>query len=198
MANDNFPDIPDSVKEEIAHAILHDSKIITYSRKIKECIINRDFINSGKYQQMMEEERKRVMDRIMDKYEHYDVTLAEAVKNMPTEDAMEFRILLEMMTLLADALEGSLVEFNSILGKYRRSERNVSYDPLLKTMKELRLALKSQYGFCSEYHQETMGDYADKVYELVKGKATQMVKRLIAHQERLEKAKEREAKKNKQ
>ena len=86
-----------------------------------------------------------------------------------------------MVILLVDMLETSLLEINEVVASVRSGYRVTLYDELLKLSKQCAAQIQWMANETDDYYQLTFADCADDITQMVRNKVKSMLRKVYRH-----------------
>lgn len=181
-------ELPKEALDIIRKQIQQNPRYIELSRKRNE------FIKRGNYMMAMKtfEATSKVEDlckqEYMKVYANEVRLMSDLVKTMSEDDQMLMNIYGNLLCMLVDITEISILNTNQLLHKYHPSYRMDMFDKIAELGEAAKNHVKIYDSVVrDDYHQNLYGDTADKMYELCFNKSKSFINKLQKHSERINK-----------
>ena len=149
-----------------------------------------DYVGMAKTRAMMEETRKAIENEYIKQNNVMRKRIAEFKEKMTDEQQETLAINSNMVILLVDMLETSLIEINEVVASVRSGYRVTLYDELLKLAKQCAAQIVWMTNETDEYYQLAFADSADDITQLVRNKVKSLLRKVYKHnREKMEEAK---------
>ena len=114
----------------------------------------------------------------------YRKRVVDFKKNMSDEDQEILSINSNMVILLADMLETSVMNINEVFHRNNPEWRVEMFDNLKKLSRECADQIKWMSKETDDFYQNTFADVADNITEMVKNKVKSLLRKVYKHNER--------------
>lgn len=149
-----------------------------------------DYVGMAKTKAKMEETRKAIEDQYIRQNNVMRKRIAEFKETMTDEQQETLAINSNMVILLVDMLETSLIEINEVVASVRSGYRVTLYDELLKLAKQCAAQIVWMTNETDDYYQLAFADSADDITQLVRNKVKSLLRKVYKHnREKMEEAK---------
>lgn len=140
-----------------------------------------DYVGMAKTRANMEETRKAIEDEYIRQNNVMRKRIAEFKQSMDDRQQEVLAINSNMVILLVDMLETSLMEINEVVASVREGYRVTLYDELLKLSRQCAAQIKWMANETDDYYQLTFADTADDVTQLVRNKVRSLLRKVYKH-----------------
>lgn len=140
-----------------------------------------DYVGMAKTRAKMSDTRKAIEDEYIRQNNIMRKRINEFKTSMDEKQQEVMATNSNMVILLVDMLETSLIEINEVVSSVREGYRVTLYDELLKLAKQCAAQIKWMANETDEYYQLTFADTADDVTELVRNKVRAMLRKVYRH-----------------
>lgn len=140
-----------------------------------------DYVGMAKTRAKMEETRRAIEDEYIKQNNVMRKRIAEFKEAMTDEQQEVLAINSNMVILLVDMLETSLIEINEVVAAVRSDYRVALYDELLKLAKQCAAQIVWMTNETDEYYQLAFADSADDITQLVRNKVKSLLRKVYKH-----------------
>ena len=148
-----------------------------------------DYVGMAKTRARMEETRKAIENEYIHQNNMMRKRVAEFKETMTDEQQDTLAINSNMVILLVDMLETSLIEINEVVASVRSGYRVTLYDELLKLAKQCASQIVWMSNETDDFYQLTFADAADDITQMVRNKVKSLLRKVYRHNREKQEAK---------
>ena len=140
------------------------------------------FVEANNTMKLMADLERRTLDAYISNYEGEVKKVSELIDCMSDEDRDKMNVYGNMLVMMCDVLETSIIEMNQLLKKYHPTFNIETFDEV----KELGVAAKTRVRMLDDnvkdqYYTNTYGTHADKLFEMCYNKAKSFISKIKKH-----------------
>ena len=142
------------------------------------------FAESANIQKKMKEIEQRAIDAYKKEFEGELKLVSELVQDMSQEDRDNMNYYGNMLIMMCDVIETTIVEMNQLLKKYHPSYSITTFDKVNELAQEAhaRVSMLSVYNE-DEFYTNHYGDTADKLFKLCYNQVKSFISKIKKHEE---------------
>lgn len=148
-----------------------------------------DYVGMAKTRAKMEETRKAIEDEYIRQNNVMRKRIAEFKQRMDDRQQEILAINSNMVIMLVDMLETSLIEINEVVSSVRSGYRVTLYDELLKLAKQCAAQIVWMSNETDDFYQLTFADAADDITLMVRNKVKSLLRKVYRHNREKQEAK---------
>lgn len=149
-----------------------------------------DYVGMAKTRARMEEVRKSIEDEYIRQNNIMRKRIAEFKATMTDEQQETLATNSNMVILLVDMLETSLIEINEVVASVRSWYRVTLYDELLKLAKQCAAQIRWMANETDDFYQLAFADSADDITQMVRNKVKALLRKVYKHNREKQEAKQ--------
>lgn len=176
--------LPKSIQDKLSDVIELNSAIKALRLNLEKCRQRRDYVGMARCQHQLQEMKHSIEEEYLRQNAVYRKRVVDFKKNMSDEDQEILSINSNMVILLADMLETSVMNINEVFHRNNPEWRVEMFDNLKKLSRECADQIKWMSKETDEYYQNTFADVADNITEMVKNKVKSLLRKVYKHNER--------------
>ena len=171
------------IKERIPDEVMEQFKIWMYKNEQYQQLVSKKAaaIKTGRYvvaamlAKEIKELEEAVLKNCINEWQHQRKTVAEIMKDCSKEELHEHNVLVNMLYVLTDILESSVMDLNDIISKYDPKRKVILFDELNACLKQTKIVMKDMAGATDNIYQIQFGDTADDIRQLIFNKVSSML-----------------------
>lgn len=173
--------LPKSIQDKLSETIELNPAIKSLRLKLEKCRQKMDYVGMARCQHQMQQLRHYVEEEYMKQNAVYRKRVVDFKKNMSEEDQEILSINSNMVILLADMLETSVMNINEVFHRNNPEWRVEMFDNLKRLSRECADQIKWMSKETDEYYQNTFADVADNITLMVRNKVKSLLRRTYEH-----------------
>ena len=167
--------IPDEVMQQFKLWMYKNEQYQEMVRKKAEAIKTGRYVVAAMLAKDIKEIEKKVLQNCIDEWQHQRKTVAEIMANCTKEELHEHNVLVNMLYVLTDMIESSVMDLNDIISKYDPKRKVILFDELNACLKQTKIVMKDMAGATDNIYQIQFGDTADDIRQLIFNKVSSML-----------------------
>ena len=173
--------LPQPLLDKLNETIVKHPYMRSLESKMSQQRSKGDYVGMAMTRAKMEETRKAIEDEYIKQNNVMRKRIDEFKSNMDDTQQEIMAINSNMVILLVDMLETSLLEINEVVASVRSGYRVTLYDELLKLSKQCAAQIQWMANETDDYYQLTFADCADDITQMVRNKVKSMLRKVYRH-----------------
>lgn len=173
--------LPKSIQDKLSDVIELNSAIKSLRLKLEKCRQKMDYVGMARCQHQMQQLRHYVEEEYMKQNLAFRKRLSDFKNNMSDDDQEILAVNSNMVILLADMLETSVMEINEVFTRNNPAWRVEMFDRLQELGRECADQIRWMSKETDEYYQNTFADVADNITLMVRNKVKSLLRRTYEH-----------------
>lgn len=173
--------LPKSIQDKLEDTIELNPVIKSLRAKLENARQKRDYVTMARMQHNIMELKRHIESEYLKQNAVYRKRVVEFKQNMSDEDQEILSINSNMVILLADMLETSVMTINEVFQRNNPAWQVDMFDNLQKLSRECADQIKWMSVETDEYYQNTFADIADSITEMVKNKVKSLLRKVYKH-----------------
>lgn len=177
---DEMKQLEDVVKRELRK----NSKYLALEKKYVACVAGRNYVMAMQLRDAMTKIENIVRAEILGRYHKEAEQMRVLVRSMKEDDQMLMNVYGNLLCMLVDILDITIIDTNTLLRKYHPSFHIDMFDKIKQLGKECTMHVKMyDMAVKDEWHQNLYGDTADKMYKMCFNKSKSFINKLAKRAE---------------
>ena len=173
--------LPKSIQDKLSDVIELNSAIKALRLNLEKCRQRKDYVGMARCQHQLQEMKHSIEEEYLRQNAVYRKRVVDFKKNMSDEDQEILSINSNMVILLADMLETSVMEINEVFTRNNPAWRVEMFDRLQALGRECADQIRWMSKETDEYYQNTFADVADNITLMVRNKVKSLLRRTYEH-----------------
>lgn len=173
--------LPKSIQDKLSETIELNPAIKSLRLKLEKCRQKMDYVGMARCQHQMQQLRHYVEEEYMKQNLAFRKMLSDFKNNMSDDDQEILAVNSNMVILLADMLETSVMEINEVFTRNNPAWRVEMFDRLQALGRECADQIRWMSKETDEYYQNTFADVADNITLMVRNKVKSLLRRTYEH-----------------
>lgn len=179
--NMTIEQLPKSIQDKLSETIELNPAIKSLRLKLDKCRQRKDYIGMARCQHQIQELKRYVEEEYIRQNAVYRKKVVDFKESMSDADQEILSIHSNMVILLADMLETSVMEINEVFRRNNPAWRVEMFDSLCKLGRECADQIKWMSKETDSYYQDTFAGVADKITEMVRNKVKSLLRKVYKH-----------------
>lgn len=176
--------LPKSIQDKLSEVIELNPAIKSLRLKLEKCRQKRDYIGMARCQHQLQQFKHCIEDEYMRQNLAYRKKIIDFKSTMSDDDQEVLAINSNMIILLADMLESSVMEIQEVFGRSNPAWKMEMFDKLQALGRECADQIKWMSQETDMYYQTTFADVADSITVMVRNKVKSLLRKTYAHNRR--------------
>lgn len=173
--------LPKSIQDKLADTIELNPAIKSLRISFEKYRKKKDYVNMAKCQYQIQQLKHCVEEEYLKQNAAYRKRVVDFKENMSEDDQEILSINSNMVILLADMLETSVMTINEVFERNNPAWRIEMFDRLKQLGRECADQIKWMSQETDDFYQLTFADTADNVTEMVKNKVKSLLRKVYKH-----------------
>ena len=179
--NMTIEQLPKSIQDKLADTIELNPVIKSLRAKLESARQKRDYVTMARMQHNIMELKRHIESEYLKQNAVYRKKVVDFKQSMSDEDQEILSINSNMVILLADMLETSVMTINEVFQRNNPAWQVDMFDNLKKLSRECADQIKWMSVETDEYYQNTFANITDSITEMVKNKVKSLLRKVYKH-----------------
>ena len=173
--------LPKSIQDKLSEVIELNSAIKALRLNFEKYRQKKDYVGMARCQHQLQEKKHSIEEEYLRQNAVYRKRVVDFKQNMSDEDQEILSINSNMVILLADMLETSVMNINEVFRRNNPEWRVEMFDNLTKLSRECAEQIKWMSKETDDFYQNTFADIADNITEMVRNKVKSLLRKVYTH-----------------
>lgn len=179
--NMTIEQLPKSIQDKLTETIELNPLIKSLRAKLENARKKHDYVTMARLQHNIMELKRHIESEYLKQNAVYRKKVVDFKQSMSDEDQEILSINSNMVILLADMLETSVMTINEVFQRNNPAWRVEMFDNLQKLSRECADQIKWMSKETDSYYQDTFAGVADKITEMVRNKVKSLLRKVYKH-----------------
>lgn len=175
--------LPKSIQDKLSDVVELNSAIKALRLNLEKCRQRRDYVGMARCQHQLQEMKHSIEEEYLRQNAVYRKRVVDFKANMSEDDQEILSVNSNMVILLADMLETSVMNINEVFKRNNPEWQVEMFDNLRKLSRECADQIKWMSKETDDYYQNTFADIADNITEMVKNEVKSLLMKVYKHNE---------------
>lgn len=181
MSELTIEQLPKSIQDKLVDTIELNPAIKALRNNLEKCRKKHDYVGMARCQHQIQEMKHCIEEEYIKQNDVYRKRVVDFKESMSDDDQEILSINSNMIILLADMLETSVMEINEVFRRNNPAWKVEMFDNLKKLSRECADQIKWMSNNTDDYYQLTFADAADNITEMVRNKVKSLLRKVYKH-----------------